>query len=332
MRRKGFTLIELLVVIAIIAVLIGLLLPAVQKVREAAANTQCKNKLKQLATAAHDFHAAYGRFPPGINVPVASSNLPGVTGSGVLFSNNALVTSPVTGPLVSNPPDPNQFYGWPIALLPYLEQGNVYNNLNLGGNQYGNCNGANSVGATNLQVFICPVDRLSGTNNPATFPANGTTYYFGQTSYGGNGGTRSWYVSNMTVDGVLFLNSRIKITDITDGTSNTFLFGERYHYDPNWTTTTSNINVVGGWSWANYSAGQDYLLSTPQPVNYMVPANPSQQNTDDRICAYGSGHTSGANFAFADGSVRFLTLTSNSDLPLLQALSTRSGGESLQAP
>jgi prepilin-type processing-associated H-X9-DG protein len=123
---------------------------------------------------------------------------------------------------------------------------------------------------------------------------------------------------------------------ITDGTSNTLMFGERFHKDPNWTAGTANVNIVGGWAWANYNASQDYLFSTPVPVNYMLPAgsgpNPSFALTDNRICAFGSGHPSGANFCMADGTVRFLTLVSNADLPTLQALSTRAGNEAVALP
>jgi prepilin-type N-terminal cleavage/methylation domain-containing protein/prepilin-type processing-associated H-X9-DG protein len=319
-RRPGFTLIELLVVIAIIAILIGLLVPAVQKVREAAARTQCENNLKQVALAAHNFHDNYKRFPSGVNVPVSATGS-GVT-SGQLFPTNFLYTSGIVG----NPPVPGQFISWAEALLPFIEQANLQKVLNLAQNQYGNCNGPNSTGAQVVQILICPNDTI--TNQVSTYTTGGVTYYFGMNSYGCNGGTRSWYVSNMTNDGVMYINSSVRIQGITDGTSNTFLFGERLHYDPNY----ANIATLGGWAWANYSAGQDYILSAPQPINYMCPPNPTQQNTDDRTASYGSAHTGGANFAFADGSVRFVSLTSNSDLPLLQALSTRAGNEVASLP
>src|SRR5262249_5713301 len=115
---------------------------------------------------------------------------------------------------------------------------------------------------------------------------------------------------------------------ITDGTSNTLLFGERYHKDRNF----AKIETLGGWAWANFQGPQDYIFSSRVPVNYLAPPNPSLNDQDQRVCAFGSGHTGGANFALADGSVRFLTLTGNSDLPLLQALSTRAGGEVASVP
>lgn len=316
-NRSGFTLIELLVVIAIIAILIGLLLPAVQKVREAAARTTCSNNLKQIGLACHNFEGTYQFFPPGINCIVGS-------GSGQLFPTNKLYGNGIVG----QPPFPNQMGGWLAYILPFVEQGNIQKNIDLTQDQYANCNGPNSIGAQVIKLYICPSDPL--TQPQSTYTKNGVTYYFGMNSYLGNGGTRAWYVSNMTIDGVFYLNSRTTIGAITDGTANTFLAGERYHKDLAW----ANINTLGGWSWANYSAGQDYLGGTCVPVNYQLPAgsSPSQSQTDDRTNAYGSGHTGGANFVFCDGSVRFLTLTGTGDLPMLQALGTRNGSEVVNTP
>jgi prepilin-type N-terminal cleavage/methylation domain-containing protein/prepilin-type processing-associated H-X9-DG protein len=319
MRRKGFTLIELLVVIAIIAILIGLLLPAVQKVREAAARMQCSNNLKQLGLASHTYHDANKRFPPGINLPISKQ-------SGAVFPTNSLVTSGKIG----QPPVPDQFFSWIEALFPYFEQDNLQRNLNFTQREFINCNGPNSFGAQIVQILLCPSDPLP--DPVSTFVSGGTTFYFGMNSYGANGGTRSWFVSSMTTDGMFYINSRVKIQGILDGTSNTFLFGERYHLDPAYT----NIATLGGWAWANFNGPQDYILSTPVPVNFQLapgtktgaPLFPE----DDRVCAFGSGHTGGANFCFGDGSVRFLTLTSNTDLPVLQALSTRQGGEVVNVP
>jgi prepilin-type N-terminal cleavage/methylation domain-containing protein/prepilin-type processing-associated H-X9-DG protein len=321
MNRRGFTLIELLVVIAIIAVLIGLLLPAVQKVRESAANSQCKNNLHQLAIAAHAFHDANQHLPSGINLPIS-------TQSGAIFPTNALVTNG----LVGQPPVANSFISWPEALLPYFEQANLQKVLNLTQREFANTNGPNSTGAQVVKLLICPSDPLQAT--VSTFVSGGTTFYFGMNSYGANGGTRTWFVSFGTykTDGVFYFNSAVTLTGIKDGTSSTLMFGERLHSDPAYTA----IGTLGGWAWANFDAPQDYLFSTPVPVNYTLA--PGTQTgapnfpEDLRVCAFGSGHDSGANFAFADGSVRFLTLTSNSDLPLLQALSTRNGGEVVSLP
>jgi len=305
------------VVIAIIAILIGLLVPAVQKVREAAARIQCANNLKQIGLATHAYHDSYRRFPSGLNLPISKQ-------SGAVFPTNFLVTSGKIG----QPPVPGMFISWAEAILPFIEQANLQKNLDLTQREYANCNGPNSTGAQVVQIFICPSDNL--TQTVSTYTTGGVTYYFGMNSYGANGGTRSWYISSMTTDGMFYINSRVNMGAVRDGTSNTLLFGERYHDDPAYT----GIQTLGGWAWANYNGPEDYILSTCVPINYQLA--PGTQTgypnypEDDRTCAFGSGHTGGANFCMADGSVQFLT--NSLALPMLQGLGTRAGGEVVQLP
>lgn len=320
MKRKGFTLIELLVVIAIIAVLIGLLLPAVQKVRESAANSQCKNSLKQLGIAAQAFHEVNQRLPAGLNVPIS-------TASGAVFPTNFLVTSG----LVKQPPMGALFMSWEEQLLPFIEQGNVYNAMNFTQREYANCNGPTSPGATVIKILLCPSDALDN-KEVSTYTTGGVTYYFGMNSYVANGGTVSYYTSSETVDGVYYINSATRMTDVKDGTSNTLGFGERYHYDPAYTA----MSTTGGWAWSNYLSGQDSLGSTCVPVNFTLApgtktGSPSYPE-DNRLCTFGSGHTGGCNVSMVDGSVRFLALVNTSDLPTLQALGTRAGSEIVSIP
>jgi prepilin-type processing-associated H-X9-DG protein len=307
-------LIELLVVIAIIAILIGLLLPAVQKVREAAARMSCSNNLKQIGLACHNFESSNGFFPPGINLPIATT-------SGAVFPTNYLYTHGI----VTQPPFPGQYGSWLMYILPYVEQDNIQKNMNFNVREYGNCNGPGSIGAQIIKIYLCPSDPL--TQQVSTYTTGGVTYYFGMNSYLGNNGTRSWYVSSMTNDGVLYINSKTTFAGILDGTANTFLAGERYHKDPSYT----NIATLGGWAWANYNAGQDYLGSTCVPLNYTLPPGTvtgyPNYPEDDRVAAFGSGHTNGANFVFCDGSVHFLTTAGTGNLANYNALSTRAGGE-----
>jgi prepilin-type N-terminal cleavage/methylation domain-containing protein/prepilin-type processing-associated H-X9-DG protein len=311
--RGGFTLIELLVVIAIIAVLIGLLLPAVQKVREAAARAKCLNNLKQIALAAHNFHGDAGQFPTGARPSVMVGGVP-TMGTNV----------------------------W-VELLPYFEQDNLQRKWDPIDNRKNVAGGRNATQAQVLKILLCPSDRLPDPvceligNYPA-LPLWSQGYY-GVSSYGGNAGTRSVLTGGMPAlprlskDGVIYVGSHVRMADITDGLSNTLLFGERFHYDPEYErqrpVVWSDVGPLACWGrWgfvANQGASGNISLSTPKPINYRVPSGGDFSTLEDRVCVFGSGHPGGANFAFADGSVRFLR--NSTPLLTLQALSTRGGDE-----
>jgi prepilin-type processing-associated H-X9-DG protein/prepilin-type N-terminal cleavage/methylation domain-containing protein len=325
-KRPAFSLIELLVVIGIIAVLISLLVPAVQKVRDTALRLQCSHNLRQIALAAHDYHDTYEIFPPGINTQIDP------------YYGQAMVKK------FGLPPDWGVSYNWKEAIFPYIEQSALLNGLILNQvNQYGiytdsqyyNCNGPDSLGAREIKLYYCPADFLPYPPVTIYTADDGTNYYFGMSSYGGNAGTVSVYWPNASLDGIFYINSRVTIHDITDGTSLTLFFGERYHRDPTFDLLAGTpLNTYGGWAWANVYAMEDQTLSSQAPINYMIPTNitsdPTYYYQNTRLGAFGSGHQGGANFAFADGSVRFL----HDSLPqqTLQWLSTRAGGEATGDP
>jgi prepilin-type N-terminal cleavage/methylation domain-containing protein/prepilin-type processing-associated H-X9-DG protein len=318
--RRGFTLVELLVVIAIIAVLIGLLLPAVQKVREAAARTKCANNLKQLALAAHNFHGDFGQFPTGARPPVMVGNVP-TMGTNV----------------------------W-VELLRYFEQGNLRSKWDFLDNRNNVAGGRAAPQAQVLTIMLCPSDLLPDpvwefTKFYPVLPVPDWSFgFYGISSYGGNAGTRSVLTGGLpdlprlSKDGVFFVGSNVRMEHITDGSSNTLCFGERFHYDPEYERQRPVVRpdfppMVGWGRWgfvANHAASGNISLSTPAPINYRVPPGGDFPTLEDRACVFGSGHPGGANFAFADGSVRFL----RDSMPLLtlQALSTRCGGEVVTLP
>ena len=301
MNRKGFTLIELLVVIAIIGILIALLVPAVQKVRAAAARTQCQNNLKQIGLALHNFHDARKRFPSGIMVPIG-------TGSGMIF--------PTSCPKCPQPPVKDHWGSWLTYILPYMEQDNLYRQLILTGREYGYCQGSNSPGASVVPTYICPADHV-----PQETIQYGI-YFFGVNSYFGNAGTFAWPVSSASFNGVLYYNSSVRITDITDGTSNTLLAGERYSKDPN--MADSDLADWRGWAWTNYNSGGDHLGDTSWSIN----SHASTIGTTRRKCNFGSGHDGGSNFLLCDGSVRFLG--KQTSIINFQRLSVRDDGQAVQ--
>jgi prepilin-type N-terminal cleavage/methylation domain-containing protein/prepilin-type processing-associated H-X9-DG protein len=313
-RRSGLTLIEMLVVIAIIGVLIGLLLPAVQMVREAARRMSCTNNLRQVALAAHDYHDARGKFPAGAHPAAMVGSVP--TGGTNLW----------------------------VELLPYFEQRNLFEKWDYIDNRNNVAGDRNATTALVIKILLCPSDPLPRGRVSHLTVAGVPSWadgFYGLSSYGGNAGRRSYHPGDppdfprLTRDGIFWNESCVRFADITDGSSSTLLFGERFRVDPNYDQLVPvlapgrppSLAEVGRWALVGSPAAMmgQVTLHTAVPINYQVPSWGDLSTLDDRGCAFGSGHPGGANFAFADGSVRFVRKT----LPLatLQALSTRAGGE-----
>ncbi len=334
--RRGFTLIELLVVMAIIAILIGLLVPAVQKVREAAARAKCANNLKQLGLALHNFHDTFLAFPPGL---------------GAINDRTAMI--PWTSP---NNPNPPQFaaatkpanmrvQSWLTHILPYVEQGPLKDSLPLQPNDPGRAkvlgipytyDDSNTPTATHVPVFECPSD----TRGTIESPGDRRYWRAAPTWYAGVGGIDSLAANWPLSDGVLYWRSRVSVTQVSDGTSNTLAAGE---HPPmplpfvahGWWQSLDSIDwpptVTGIWE---YDTIQYMTNSGPSPVqNSTLNGSPcpfpsfySTGRVDDS-CSFNhfwSNHVNGANFAFADGSVRFIPYAAQ---PIMNALATRGGRE-----
>jgi prepilin-type N-terminal cleavage/methylation domain-containing protein/prepilin-type processing-associated H-X9-DG protein len=339
-RPRGFTLIELLVVIAIIAILIGLLLPAVQKVRESASRMKCGNNLKQIGLACHSYHDAYQKLPP------AKIN----SGSSTSTTSNFY---------------PNQPYavynhtGFTL-LLPYIEQGNLYSQYNFNlpasnscwevaatflANYPTGCTGTinATVVATPIPTYTCPSDTNPAPTDTTLFPSTAVGMYYGP--YASTGAHSNYLFSCGNVDdyttttyqpttagaGMFGINGACSLTNVQDGLSNTIMVGESKQLGapncpqcgPRWGsgthTAVTGIAIASDvWNAINYPSCSDAALGGCGSAT-------GAQLQEQYAWVFGSWHTGGANFVFGDGSVHFL----QNSLPVatLAALATVSGGE-----
>lgn len=293
-RRRGFTLIELLVVIAVIAILVALLLPAVQQAREAARRTQCRNHVKQMVLALHNYHDRHNRTPPG-HIYHA------------------------TDPMLS------QWWAWPIQLLPDLDQTPLYNRFNLNQSSF-NGTGPDvhrNVTGVNVPPFLCPSDPFSDRPIPWNFGGSIGFVPYAHINYLGSTGSTRTNDGNGAFPG---RNVSIQFRDVTDGLSTTFAFGER-PVDANVPEhVAGTIGKYGWWAtgegndWPPFGRG-DNLLDSSEGLRF------GKQDRYLDIFHWYSNHSGGAHFGFLDGSVRFLSFSIDHQTFLSQ--STRNGSEVL---
>ncbi|MCX7408548.1 MAG: DUF1559 domain-containing protein [Planctomycetales bacterium] len=329
-RRSGFTLIELLVVIAIIAVLIALLLPAVQQARESARRSQCKNNLKQIGLALHNYASTFDRLPPSMSiVPTVTTNS-----------------------------------SWSIhgRVMPYLDQGNFFSQIDLQQTWSSPTNGP-VVNGRRVPVYVCPSDAKSN------LPRNTSGVNLYSTNYGFNFGTWFIFdpTNGSGSDGMFYPNSSLKLEDAKDGTSNTLLASEvkswqaytRNAPPPSTAIPQSLAEVVaavnvgltdriqvatadgtGHTEWANGHAHHSGFTTTMTPnmnvawtfsgVLFDADFASRQEGSNSTLASYGAitsraYHVGMVNALLADGSTR--SVSTNIDLRVWRALGTRTGGE-----
>jgi prepilin-type N-terminal cleavage/methylation domain-containing protein len=330
-RHAAFTLVELLVVIAIIGVLVALLLPAVQAAREAARRSQCTNNLKQWGLAVANHLSSKDELPAGLTQ--------------------------------TNTPSPYHGQTFFVSLLPHVEYQTAFSQwdrTNLAKNSLT----ASSPAALNGATFLCPSDQpqervvnfAASPNGPGIPGGNhGIAYpgYYGVTSYAGNHGTRSYYPTSIVLkpgeikpDGVFFTtgpNSAplpnqepTKLQEVSDGTSNTILMGEKITFDPTFDSMTEStrsgllLHQWNMWAWTGGFKGLGHVMrSSFQPINYVLPASCAGSSNydcqDNRLQGWSSFHAGGAVFVFCDGSTRYISESIST--VALAAFSTRAGEE-----
>lgn len=292
-RPRAFTLIELLVVIAIIGVVIGLLLPAVQRARDAAARVQCANNLRQIGLATHHYHDVERAFPVGMRWRGGQ--------------------------------DPHRMMSWLTALLPYLERQNLWKVTQEAYRQSPHplVNPPHVGLSTVVLTFVCPSDGRAH----QVQVAQRENIRVALTCYLGVAGKDA-----LTRDGVFFRDSQVRQAQLTDGTSQTLLAGER----------PPSADFQYGWWYAGagqlFTGSADMLLGVEETNLLLVTAGscppgvyrfgPGRVTDQCDMFHFWSLHFGGAHFLFADGSVRFLGYSA---APILPALASRAGGEAVSA-
>ncbi len=289
-RPRGFTLVELLVAIGILAVLVGLIVPAVSRARDAAAKVKCANNLRQIGHALHSYHDSYHLFPPGLNG--AGGDMP--------------------------------FLSWSARILPFLDQGDVWR---VAQEDYAMrplfwTPPRHRAESMVIPIYICPAGWPDIATVDEVHGAIAFRHYLGVSGQ-----------DQVSRDGILFLNSRIRIADIRDGTSHTLAVGERLPSE----------DLHFGWWYAGvgqaFDGSADSNLGVRErrttfraPTCDMGPWH-FQSGSQSDMCStfhfYSNHIAGGANFLFCDGSVRFLSYSAD---PIMPALATRAGGEHVAVP
>jgi prepilin-type N-terminal cleavage/methylation domain-containing protein len=302
LRRRGFTLIELLVVIAIIAVLIALLLPAVQQAREAARRTQCKNNLKQMGLALHNYESSFTRFPPSNTSPL---------GVGAWMYNPAQPLNPAT-----------HLHSFASLILPYIDGANVYNTIDYNRSSMDPVN--RQIASTQLPFYLCPSYTGPTVATDSMYVSTIGFDKYAVRNYAAMGGRTALSLSTtpgFAPEGVMYPASRTRMADIVDGSSSTILLVE------------TREEKVAAWidgSFAAMCARWLNLLSptlegTTVSINY-TPYFPSVfPGVPTQTWGPSSMHEGGAHHLLCDGSVRFIS--ENLDVKVYDGLATRNGGE-----
>ena len=311
-RRLGFTLVELLVVISIIGILIGMLLPAVQQVREAARRTVCKNNLRQLSLALHNYESALQQFPPGYAYV-----------SGADFASTGYSVTAGTANHLGQ--------AWGAFILPHLEQGNLFEQINfrLPGFDVANL----TARETEISTFLCPTDRWSVGNFVVRDESASPVERYAAASYCASWGPAT---ADMNLDatpdsgrGAFTRNSDTRHRDIRDGTSSTIALGERTN-GPIFDTDGNPIGVPPHPNFENvwFAAIRD--IDTPDDdhghmVLFDAQFGPNQARGDGADRGVSAPHAGLAQFSYMDGSVH--TISEDIDIETYCALTTINGGE-----